>query len=100
MCSSDLGLGDAGNEPLDQLDRTFHGAAGVGADILVGREGDHEVEDAVRGLRGAMATEGAAVSHSFWFSGCSMQGGYPKHFKLSGRPFLAYDSPECERAML
>ena len=28
------GLGDAGNEALDQLDRAFHGAAGVGADVL------------------------------------------------------------------
>ena len=47
------GLGDAGNEALDQLDRAFHGAAGVGADILVGREGDHEVEDALRGIAGS-----------------------------------------------
>ena len=47
------GLGDAGNEALDQLDRTLHGAAGVGADVLVGREGDHEVEDAPGGIAGS-----------------------------------------------
>jgi hypothetical protein len=28
------GLGDAGNETLEQLDRTLHGAAGVAADVL------------------------------------------------------------------
>jgi hypothetical protein len=27
-------LGDADNETLDQLDRVFHGAAGVGTDVL------------------------------------------------------------------
>jgi hypothetical protein len=32
------GLGDAGNEALDQLDRAFHGAAGVGADNRRQRE--------------------------------------------------------------
>ena len=46
------GLGNAGNETLDQLDRAFHGAAGVGANVFVGREGDHEVEDALRGIAG------------------------------------------------
>jgi hypothetical protein len=45
--------GQAGDETLDQLDRTFHGAAGVGADILVGCEGDHEVEDALSGIAGS-----------------------------------------------
>ena len=47
------GLGDAGNEALGQLDRTLHGAAGVGADVLVGREGDHEVEDAPGWIAGS-----------------------------------------------
>ena len=47
------GLGDAGNETLDQLDGTLHGAAGVGADVFVGREGDHEAEDASGGIAGS-----------------------------------------------
>ena len=47
------GLGDAGNETFDQLDRAFHGAAGVGADVFVGREGDHEAEDASGGIAGS-----------------------------------------------
>ena len=47
------GLGDAGNEALDQLDRAFHGAAGVGADVFVGREGDHEAEDASGWIAGS-----------------------------------------------
>ena len=47
------GFGDAGNEALDQLDRAFHGAAGVGADVFVGREGDHEAEDASGGIAGS-----------------------------------------------
>ena len=47
------GLDDAGNEALSQLDRTLHGAAGVAADVFVGREGDHEVEDAPSGIAGS-----------------------------------------------
>jgi hypothetical protein len=47
------GLGDAGNEALGQLDRTLQGAAGVAADVFVGREGDHEVEDAPSGIAGS-----------------------------------------------
>ena len=47
------GLGDAGDETLDQLDRAFHGAARVAADVFVGREGDHEVEDALSGIAGS-----------------------------------------------
>jgi phage-related minor tail protein len=46
------GLGDAGNEPLDQLDRAFQGAAGVGADVFVGREGDHEASGGIAGSDG------------------------------------------------
>ena len=47
------GLDDAGNEALGQLDRAFHGAAGVAANVFVGREGDHEVEDALSGIAGS-----------------------------------------------
>ena len=53
------GLGDAGNETLDQLDRTLHGAAGIGADVFVGREGDHEVEDALGGIAGSDCYRGS-----------------------------------------
>ena len=57
------GLGDAGNEALDQLDRTLQGAAGVAADVFVGREGDTtKLRTPRAGLRGAMVTEGAAVT--------------------------------------
>jgi len=35
-----------------QLDGAFHGAAGVGADVFVGREGDREVEDAPNRIGG------------------------------------------------
>ena len=53
MLSRRAGLDDAGNEALGQLDRTLHGAAGVAADVFVGREGDHEVEDAPSGIAGS-----------------------------------------------
>ena len=33
------GPGDAGDEELDQFDRALQGAAGVAADVLLGREG-------------------------------------------------------------
>ena len=39
------GLGDAGDEALGQLGGTLQGAAGVGADVLEGGEGNHEGED-------------------------------------------------------
>ena len=47
------GLGDAGNEALDQLDRAFHGAAGVGAGVLEGGKGDHEGKDAPSWIAGS-----------------------------------------------
>ncbi len=46
------GLGDAGDKPLGQLGGTLEGAAGIGADILEGGEGDHEGEDAPGGISG------------------------------------------------
>ena len=53
------GLGDAGNEALDQLGGTLQGAAGVGADVLEGGEGDHEGEDAAAGIAGSNGDGGS-----------------------------------------
>ena len=47
------GLGDAGNEALGQLGGTLQGAAGIGADVLEGGEGDHEGEDAPGWIAGS-----------------------------------------------
>ena len=70
------GLGDAGNEAFDQLDRAFHGAAGVGADVFVGRQGDHEVEDAFSRIAGSDGYGGGCDSINN--TGASRTGQYAK----------------------
>ena len=70
------GLGDAGNEALDQLDGAFHGAAGVGADVFVGGEGDHEAEDASGGIAGSDGYGGGCDSINN--TGASRTGQYAK----------------------
>ena len=47
------GFDDAGDEALGQGGGLLEGAAGVGADVLVGGEGDHEEEDALGGVAGS-----------------------------------------------
>ena len=46
------GFDDAGDEALGQGSGLVDGAAGVGADGLVGGEGDHKQEDALGGVAG------------------------------------------------
>ncbi len=53
------GLGDAGDEPLGQLGGTLQGAAGIGADVLEGGEGDHEGEDAPARIAGSDSDGGS-----------------------------------------
>jgi len=53
------GLGDAGNEALGQFEGTLQGAAGIGADVLEGGEGDHEEEDAPARVAGSNGDGGS-----------------------------------------